>query len=89
MTGKRKRYSDESKAKVALEGLRGERTVEELGAKHGAHPTMITAWKKNARYNAPQWQGLAVIGLAGLARTNALTCPSSAIVSLLEELDGR
>ncbi len=51
MTGKRKRYSADFKAKVALEALealRGERTVAELGAKHGVHPTMITAWKKQA-----------------------------------------
>ena len=48
MTGKRKRYSADFKAKVALEALRGDRTVAELGAKHGVHPTMITAWKKQA-----------------------------------------
>ena len=48
MTGKRKRYSAEFKIKVALEALRGERTVAELGAEHGVHPTMITAWKKQA-----------------------------------------
>ncbi len=48
MTGKRKRYSADFKAKVALEALRGERTVAELGAKHGRHSTMITAWKKQA-----------------------------------------
>lgn len=48
MTGKRKRSSAEFKCKVALEALRGERTVAELGAKHGVHPTMITAWKKPA-----------------------------------------
>ncbi len=48
MTGKRKRYSAEFKAKVALEALRSERTVAELGAKHGVYPTMITAWKKKA-----------------------------------------
>ena len=48
MTGMRKRHSAEFKAKVALEALRSERTVVELGAKHGAHPTMITAWRKQA-----------------------------------------
>lgn len=31
MTGKRKRYGAEFKPKVALEALRGERTVAELG----------------------------------------------------------
>ena len=47
MTGKRKRYGADFKAKVALEALRGERTVAELGVKHGIHP-MIAAWKKQA-----------------------------------------
>lgn len=48
MTGKRKRYSAEFKAKVALEAIRGEMTVAQLGAKHGVHQTMINAWKKQA-----------------------------------------
>ena len=51
MTGKRKRYSADFKAKVALEALealRGEWTVAERGAKRGVHPAMITAWKKQS-----------------------------------------
>ena len=40
MTGKRKRYSAEFKAKVALEAIRGELTVAELVAKHGVHETL-------------------------------------------------
>lgn len=48
MTGKRKRYSAEFKAKVALEAIRGEQTVAQLAAKHGIHQTMINAWKKQA-----------------------------------------
>ncbi|MFC5359422.1 IS3 family transposase [Azospirillum himalayense] len=48
MTGKRKRYSAEFKAKVALEAIRGELTVSELVAKHGVHQTLINAWKKQA-----------------------------------------
>ena len=39
MTGKRKRYSAEFKAKVALEAIRGELTAAQLAAKHGAHRT--------------------------------------------------
>jgi transposase len=48
MTGKRKRYSADFKAKVALEALRGEHTVAQLAAKHGVHQTMINGWKKQA-----------------------------------------
>lgn len=48
MTGKRKRYSADFKAKVALEALRGEQTVAQLAARHGVHQTMINAWKKQA-----------------------------------------
>ena len=48
MTGQRKRYSADFKAKVALEALRGELTVAQLVAKHGVHQTLINAWKKPA-----------------------------------------
>jgi len=36
------------KAKVALEAIRGDLTLAELGAKHGIHHTMIAAWKRQA-----------------------------------------
>ena len=48
MTGKRKRYSADFKAKVALEALRGELTTAQLAAKHGVHQTMISEWKRQA-----------------------------------------
>jgi transposase len=48
MMGKRKRYSAEFKAKVALEAIRGELTVAQLVAKHGVHQTLIDAWKRQA-----------------------------------------
>jgi transposase len=34
MTGKRKQYSAEFKAKVALNAIRGEQTIAQLAAKH-------------------------------------------------------
>ena len=46
MTNKRKRYSADFKAKVALEALRGELTTAQLAAKHGIHHTMVGEWKK-------------------------------------------
>jgi len=48
---KRKRYSAEFKAKVALEAIKGEQTVSELGSRFGLHPNMITNWKKQAIEN--------------------------------------
>jgi transposase len=48
MMGKRKRYSAEFKAKVAMEALRGELTTSQLATKHGVHQTMIGEWKRQA-----------------------------------------
>src|SRR6201985_929695 len=48
MTGKRKRYSADFKAKVALEALRGELTAAQLASKHSIHQTMVGEWKKQA-----------------------------------------
>jgi transposase len=44
----RKRYNAEFKAKVALEAIRGELTISQLGAKYSVHQTMINSWKKQA-----------------------------------------
>lgn len=48
MTGKRKRYAADFKAKVALEALRGELTTAQLATKHGVHQTMVGEWKCQA-----------------------------------------
>jgi transposase len=48
MVGKRKRYSADFKARVALEALRGELTAAQLATKHGIHQTMVGEWKKQA-----------------------------------------
>jgi transposase len=48
---KRKRYSAEYKAKVALEAIKGEHTISELGSRFGLHPNMITNWKRQAIEN--------------------------------------
>ncbi len=48
MAGKRRRYSAEFKAKVALEALKGDLTVAELVSRHGVHQTLIHTWKRQA-----------------------------------------
>ena len=46
---KRKSYSAEFKAKVALEALKGEGTMAQLAAKYGVHANMIAQWKAKAQ----------------------------------------
>jgi len=48
MTGKRKRYTAEFNAKVAMDALRGELTTSQLATKHGVHQTLIGDWKRQA-----------------------------------------
>ena len=43
---KRNQYSAEFKAKVVLEVLQEEATVNEIAAKHGIHPVMVSRWKQ-------------------------------------------
>jgi transposase len=44
---KRRNHDAAFKARVALEALKGERTVSELAAVYSVHPTMIHQWKKS------------------------------------------
>lgn len=46
MGNKRKQYSAQFKAKVALEAHRGEKTVAELASQYQLHPTVINNWKR-------------------------------------------
>ena len=46
MGRKRKSHTAAFKAQVALAALRGDKTVSELAALHGVHPTLIHTWKK-------------------------------------------
>jgi len=46
MTRKRKRHSEEIKARVTLEAVKGVKTVQKLGKDFQGHPTRITIWKK-------------------------------------------
>jgi hypothetical protein len=43
---KRRQFSSQFKAKVALEALRGELTVAQIATKCDVHPNMIAGWKR-------------------------------------------
>jgi transposase len=42
----RKRYDKDVKAKVALEAMKGEKTLQELALQFEVHPNMIAQWKR-------------------------------------------
>ncbi len=42
----RKKYSKEFKSQVALDAVRGQKTVVELASEYGVHPNQISSWKK-------------------------------------------
>jgi len=46
MPKKRRRHSDEFKARVALEAAKGVKTLSELSAAYAVHPTVIAQWKR-------------------------------------------
>ena len=43
---KRKVYTAEFTAKIGLEALRGENTINEIGQAHGVHPAQVGQWKR-------------------------------------------
>ncbi|MEZ5480598.1 MAG: transposase, partial [Thiolinea sp.] len=45
---KRRRFTSDFKARVALEALRGDKTIQEIAARHKVHPNQVGAWKKQA-----------------------------------------
>ena len=48
MTTTRKQYSPKFKAKVAVEAIRGERTLSQLASQYHVHPVQIGQWRKTA-----------------------------------------
>ena len=47
----RRNHSAAFKARVALEALRGEKTIAEIASHHQVHPNQVTSWKAQALEN--------------------------------------
>ncbi|GAB4420643.1 MAG: transposase [Anaerolineae bacterium] len=46
MTKKRKQYNAQFKFKVALEAVKGLKTINQLASEHELHPNQISQWKR-------------------------------------------
>ncbi|MDX8411053.1 MAG: transposase, partial [Mariprofundaceae bacterium] len=44
----RKSYSKEFKARVALDAIKGQKTVSEIASEYGVHPNQVGEWEKKA-----------------------------------------
>lgn len=42
----RRQYSADWKAKIALEAIKGQRTIQEIASHYEIHPNLVTHWKK-------------------------------------------
>ncbi len=54
MGRKRRTFTDKFKAKVALEAVKGMKTLAELAVEYQVHPNQISDWKKQLISSAPE-----------------------------------
>ena len=54
MGRQRRHFSADLKAKVALEAVREQHTINELASEYGVHPNLIREWKKHLLSELPQ-----------------------------------
>ena len=64
----RRKHGASFKAKVALEAIKGEKTVAQLAARYEVHPGQIQAWKKAVcrqnkwdKMDGPRMSGLGAV----------------------------
>jgi transposase len=49
----RKSYTAAFKVKIALEAIKGQRTINEIATHYDVHPNQVTQWKKQAIESLP------------------------------------
>lgn len=50
----RKNYNGEMKAKIAIEAIKCQRTVQQIASEFGVHPNQVSQWKRQALEQLPQ-----------------------------------
>ena len=68
----------ELKTRVALEAIKGHKTVNEIASEYGVHPTQIANWKKQALDGLPE--------VFSLTRTDQKKNEEDLIASLYQEI---
>lgn len=54
MGKKRRKFTGKFKAKVALEAVKGVKTIAELASEYQVHPNQVSTWKKQLLENAAE-----------------------------------
>jgi len=49
----RRSFSAEMKARIALEAIKGQKTIQEIASHYGVHPNQVTNWKRQAIQGVP------------------------------------
>jgi transposase len=52
-TGRRRRWSDDDKARIVIESLRAGANVSEVARRHGLSPQQLFGWRREARAREP------------------------------------
>ena len=47
-TRRRRSFSAEMKSPIALEAIKGQKTIQEVASHYGVHPNQVTNWKRQA-----------------------------------------
>ena len=51
---RRKQYTSQFKAQVAIEAIKNQQTVAQIASEYGVHPTQVSQWKKQVLEQLPQ-----------------------------------
>src|SRR5258706_8002103 len=49
----RRSFSADMKARIALEAIKGQKTIQEIASHYGVHPNQVTNWKRQAVQGTP------------------------------------